>query len=52
MLPVVGTAAKTAKIAKTIGKLSKILVPAFTAMGATQALSATGKVIKGEALTP
>lgn len=52
MLPVVGTAAKTAKIAKTLGKLSKVLVPAFTVMGATQASGAMAKLIKGESLTP
>ncbi len=52
MLPVVGTAAKTAKIAKTISKLSKVLVPTFVAMGANSALSATRKLITGESLTP
>ena len=52
MLPVIGTATKTAKIAKTIGKLSKVLVPAFAISGATAAAQATSKLIKGEALTP
>lgn len=51
LLPFLGDAARVAKVASGVKKVSKVLSPLFIGIGAVTAADSVGKVVNGEKLT-